>query len=185
MKKAALFDFDGTLFNTSDINYFSYSQALKEVGAELKREYFDEKCDGRNYKEFVPALVDYDDEKVEIVHKRKQELYSENLDKVKVNEELFDIIKGLKGDYTIAIVTTASRKCVLEMLSATNKKDIFDLLVCGDDVTNYKPDPECYLLAMSKIGVKPENTIIFEDSRYGIEAGLASGASVYAVKRFN
>jgi len=184
MKKAALFDFDGTLFGTSDINYASYAQALKEVGVDFERDYFDKQCDGRNYREFIPSLVNNDEEIMERVHKRKQQLYTENLGKAKVNEHLFNIIDALKEEYTVAIVTTASRKCVNEMLKATGKEGIFDLLICGDDVTKFKPDPECYLIAMEKIGVKPEDTIVFEDSQYGIEAGIASGASVYAVKNF-
>lgn len=184
MKKAALFDFDGTLFNTSEVNFVSYGAALAEEGVEFEREYFENECDGRNYREFIPSLVKNDEEAVERVHKRKQQLYMENLGQAKVNEHLFDMIDALKSEYTVAIVTTASRKCVTEMLKATGKEGVFDMLICGDDVKSFKPDPECYLLAMEKLGVKPEDTIIFEDSHYGIEAGIASGAAVYAVKNF-
>ena len=183
-KKAALFDFDGTLFGTSDVNFVSYAQALKEEGVDFERDFFDNECDGRNYKEFIPGLVNNDEAVVERVHKRKQQLYTENLNKAKVNEHLFNMIDALKGQYTVAIVTTASRKCVNEMLKATGKEGVFDMLICGDDVKKFKPDPECYLIAMEKIGVKPEDTIVFEDSQYGIDAGIASGATVCAVKNF-
>ena len=184
MIKAFLFDFDGTLFNTNDVNYHAYSQALARYGVSLDYGYYCNSCNGRNYKEFIPELVGFDHEVVEQVHELKQQLYPTLLDKVKVNDKLFDLIGLVNGACKIAIVTTASRKNVLDMLKATGKSDLFDLLICGDDVEKYKPDPECYNLAMQKLGVSPDETIIFEDSSYGIEAAHASSATVYAVKYF-
>ena len=48
-----------------------------------------------------------------------------------------------------------------------------------------KPDPECYLTAMDYFKVKPEDTIIFEDSESGLKAAEASGAFYYKVFRLN
>lgn len=184
MIKAFLFDFDGTLYNTNDVNYYAYAEALKKHGVELDYDYYCNHCNGRNYKEFIPELVSNDQEIIEQVHDDKQKLYPEALSKAKVNEKLFELINIVKTTSKVAIVTTASRKNVLNMLEATGKNDVFDLIICGDDVTHYKPDPECYNLAMEKLGVAPEETVVFEDSSYGIEAAHASGATVYAVKYF-
>ena len=184
MIKALLFDFDGTLYNTNDVNYYAYSEALKKFGVELDYKYYCEKCNGRNYREFIPELVNFDQEVVEQVHTMKQQLYPTALNKAKVNEKLFDLIDMTKNTCKVAIVTTASRKNVLNMLEATGKTGVFDLIICGEDVSHYKPDPEGYNLAMQKLGVMPDETIIFEDSSYGIEAAHRSGATVYVVKYF-
>ncbi len=184
MIKAFLFDFDGTLYNTNDVNYHAYSLALAKFGVKLDYDYYCNSCNGRNYKEFIPEMVNFDQEVVEQVHDLKQQFYSTLLNKAKINDKLFDLISLVKNSCKVAIVTTASRRNVLNMLEATGKSDIFDLLICGEDVKKYKPDPECYNLAMQKLDVSPNETIIFEDSTYGITAAHASGATVYAVKFF-
>ena len=44
----------------------------------------------------------------------------------------------------------------------------------------HKPDPEAYLLALSRLNVAADKAIIFEDSAPGLQAGLASGCEVIA-----
>jgi len=57
----------------------------------------------------------------------------------------------------------------------------FQTLVCGDDVRNGKPDPEAYLLAAERLGVRPERCLAIEDSPSGIAAAEAAGCLVIAV----
>jgi beta-phosphoglucomutase len=47
-------------------------------------------------------------------------------------------------------------------------------LVDGNSVTKAKPDPEVFLIAADKLGVSPENCIVFEDAVAGIEAANAA-----------
>ena len=56
-----------------------------------------------------------------------------------------------------------------------------DLIIANDEVKNPKPDPEMYLLAMQKLNITPEETIIVEDSPHGIEAARATNAEVRIV----
>jgi len=77
-----------------------------------------------------------------------------------------------------ALVTASPQKMfnfVNEKLGLTN---LFDAIVSGGMTENNKPHPEPYLLAMEKLKVAPENTIVIEDSVHGINSGLASGAFV-------
>ena len=57
----------------------------------------------------------------------------------------------------------------------------FDVLVCGDDVRNGKPDPEPYLLAAARLGVEPQHCLAIEDSPAGIASAEAAGCVVVAV----
>ena len=61
--------------------------------------------------------------------------------------------------------------------------DIFDLIYAGIDVKQGKPSPEIYNKAMAALDVKPEETLIFEDSEVGIEAAKASGAKCIIVSQ--
>ena len=184
MKKLALFDLDGTLFNTNEVNYYAYSEALKEKGYCIDHEYYTNYCNGRHYKIFLPEIVNNNEEIIEYVHKRKKELYSSYLNKAKINTHLFNIIESLKEKYNIGIVTTASKKNTYDILKHFNKLEIFDLILTSDDIKNPKPDPEGYLKAIEYFNSKKEDTIIFEDSNVGIEAAKKTGSTVIIIDQF-
>ena len=181
--KLAIFDMDGTLYNTNDVNYFAYKEALNTFGVDLDYDYYCNYCNGRHYKVFIPPLVDNDEEKIEEVHKIKKNAYSKYLDKVKVNERLFDIIRLIKDEYKIVLVTT-SKKNTEEILKYTKKIELFDDIITADDISKPKPDPEGFNLAIQRFNVDPKNAIIFEDAEVGIEAARKTGASVFVVNKF-
>lgn len=182
--RLAIFDMDGTLFNTNDVNYHAYKEALSKYNVLLDYEYYCNYCNGRHYKVFVSPLVNDDQEKMEDVHNTKKALYSRYLSKVKVNNHLFTIIEKLKQDYKIALVTTASKKNTYEILEYTKKSDLFDLVLTSDDIKNPKPDPEGFLLAMNYYNVSPNDCIIFEDSDVGVEAAEKTNSTVFRVENF-
>jgi len=182
--KLAIFDMDGTLFNTNEINYNAYKKALEPFGVSLDYEFFCSNCNGRHYKVFLPVLLDDDLEKVEKVHNLKKQYYSKFLNKVKINSHLFEIINRIKENYKIALVTTASKKNTMDILEFTNKKDVFDLILTSEDIKNAKPDPEGFLLAMKNFNANPSETIIFEDSNVGLDAAFKTNATVFKVEKF-
>lgn len=182
--KLAIFDLDGTLFDTKEINYLSYKQAINEVGFELDYEFFCTSCNGKHYKEFLSEIVTENENLLEKIHKRKKELYNSNLKVARMNKHLFVMIDLIKCDYHLALVTTASRKNCEDILRYFGKYDIFDLILTQEDVTNIKPHPEGFLKAMKYFKVIPEMTIIYEDSKVGIEAAHRSNANVFIVDYF-
>ena len=169
--KLAIFDMDGTLFNTNDVNYYAYKEGYCNY------------CNGRHYTVFIPKLVNYDEKKVEDIHNLKKQFYAKNLDKVIVNSHLFNIINLIHGTYKTALVTTASKKNTLEILEYTKTKDCFDLILTAEDVKKPKPDPEGFNLAINRFNILPKDTIIFEDSKVGIEAARKTGAAVMVVDK--
>lgn len=178
--KLAMFDMDGTLFDTRTVNYCAYRKALQTVGCELDYDWFLKNCYGRNYRDFLPPLT----EEIETVHELKKKLYGEFLPEAVENTHLFSILEGLRGQYYTALVTTASRKNTLELLRCFGRESCFDRLVTQENVRKNKPDPEAYLYTMGLFGVKAADCIIFEDSATGIAAAEASGANLYVVKGF-
>ena len=177
--KLALFDLDGTLFDTKDVNYRAYREALGNV--EFDYEFYCKNCNGRNYKYFLPQIVPgITAEEMEEVHEKKKEAYPKYLKYARKNEELFDCFEEKN-----ALVTTASLKNTMEILCQFNVEKLFDFIISQEDVSKMKPDPECFLIAMEKAGVKPNETIIYEDSDVGIEAAIRSGANVVKVEGYN
>lgn len=184
MTKLAIFDMDGTLFDTNNINYYAYKEAFEKYNISFSYEHYCKYCNGRHYKVFVPPLVNNDSKKIEDIHNAKKEAYSKHLDKVKINEHLFNIIEQIKSEYKIALVTTASKRNTYEILEYTNKINLFDLILTSDDVKKPKPDPEGFKLAMKKYNVKPDDCLIFEDSEVGIEAAKKTNANVFKIESF-
>lgn len=184
MKKyLALFDLDGTLFDTSEVNYFSYKKALADYGIKLDKEYFVKECNGRHFADFLPQIMG-GTEHINAVHMVKKSLYKENLGKARINRHLFEMIKAMRDHYHLAIVTTASKQNVLDILTCFGYHDFFEYMISQEDITRVKPDPQGFQMAMNFFGASPEDTVIFEDSDMGIQAARATGATVMVVDRF-
>lgn len=179
----ALFDLDGTLFDTRDVNYCSYKDALQPYGIHLDKTYFVTKCNGRHYTEFLPAIMGTD-AFLEPVHREKKSAYANNLDKARANVHLLKMIRAMRETYNTAVVTTASRKNTIDILRHFHCEDLFDLIITHEDITHVKPDPEGFLKAMDYFNIAPDHTVIFEDSDVGICAAQATGASVMVINQF-
>jgi HAD superfamily hydrolase (TIGR01509 family) len=78
-----------------------------------------------------------------------------------------------------ALVTSSERSFMDAVLASTGLR--FDVLVCAEDVTVTKPDPEPYLLASKRIGVHPADCFALEDSPNGVASAEAAGCRVFAV----
>lgn len=184
-KYLAIFDLDGTLVDTKNINYSAYEQALSESGYHLDYRYFIEECNGKNYNEFLPPVIpDCNEDILNKIHCRKKELYPSYLGKAKINRHLFHILGGLAETYWLALATTASRTNALQVLGYFGKESVFDLIIAQEDVKCLKPDPEALLYAMNYFKISPENTIVFEDSDVGAAAARAAGATLFLAAEF-
>lgn len=179
--KLAIFDMDGTLFDTREANFKAYQEALINYDCHLDYDYFNNFCFGKHYKDFLSNLVSSDIEKI---HNNKKMHYHKYLDYIKENKLLFNIIELIRNEYYIALVTTASKENTEEILDYFNKKNLFDLILTHNDMEKFKPDPEGFNKAMLNFNIEAENTIIFEDSETGVEAARRTGASVIIVDKF-
>ena len=182
--KLAIFDLDGTLFNTVPVNYGAYKEALERYGFSIDYDYYKKECNGKNYMEFIPQIVGDSGSMVEEIHCQKVENYHKYLDKAIPNCNLLQMAMILKKSCYTAIVTTASKKNTFQLLKHFKCIDYFDAVFTGEDYENCKPDPEGFFLAMNFFGVKKNDTIIFEDSDEGIEAARRSGADYCVVMRY-
>ena len=88
-------------------------------------------------------------------------------------------VNGLPRDRW-AIVTSAPRKLALRRLEAAGLP-VPAMMVSGEEVTNGKPAPECFLLAAQRFGLAPSDCLVFEDAPAGIAAAEAAGTSVAVV----
>lgn len=82
----------------------------------------------------------------------------------------------------VALASSSSRECIEQVLTQCKIRELFDCIVSGHEFTRSKPDPEIYRFTMDKLGRKPEECLIVEDSTYGVQAGTAAGGVVAALR---
>lgn len=185
-KKLIACDFDGTLFDTNLANQQAYNEALSNFGYTMSYDYFVKRCNGKNYKDFLPQIIGFDDEKLmQEIHNLKKKCYEKYYSLIVVNEHLFEMLFNRPKYCQAAIVTTAARSSVLDILTTFSKEKAFDFIIAKEDVIFSKPHPEGYLKAMKTAGTTPASTIIYEDSNTGLAAARATGATVMVVQDFS
>lgn len=182
--KLIIVDLDGTLVNTSKINFYSYKKAMNEFGYDIEFDFFQEYCNGRNYKDFLTEIIGAKEEVIDKIHHMKKKYYKDNIKNGKLNEFLKDILLNMKQEYNIALVTNASKQNTIELLEEFKIVSIFDLIITQEEMINKKPSPEGFLKAMQYFDILPKDTLIFEDSYEGETAAIASGAKYVLVKGY-
>lgn len=183
--KLAIFDLDGTLFDTKEVNFQAYCAAFARCGCSVDAARFRENFFGRHFAEFLPLFVENPTPAlIQSLHEEKKACYVDFLGAARENAALFDYIEAVRPGCQTAIVTTASRKNVEDILQYFGRAPLFDLVVTQEDVKRVKPDPEGFLLAMARFGASPAETVIFEDSEAGIRCARGTGASVLRVEQF-
>jgi len=79
-------------------------------------------------------------------------------------------------------LASGSYKNLLYRAVKVNKWDnIFDEILSSDDLKRGKPFPEIYVEVMKRLNTAPQETVVLEDSKDGINAGINAGANVIAV----
>jgi HAD superfamily hydrolase (TIGR01509 family) len=173
---AYLFDCDGTIVDSMPLHYVAWKKALGEWNCEFAEELF-YAWGGRPTAEIIATLNEMQglSMPVENVARRKEELYFEMLPELKAVPEVLEHIEAQHGRIPFAVVSGSARDSVTASLEVLKLLDRFDTLVCAGEYTKSKPDPEAFLLAASKLGVRAKNCLVFEDTEMGIQAAKAAG----------
>jgi HAD superfamily hydrolase (TIGR01509 family) len=179
---AALFDFDGVVMNTEPqysifwneqgkkyLNVNNFGECIKgQTLAQTLDHYFSEK---QEIQLQIGSDLDLFEERMTYEYFPGVEIFIEDLRR-----------KGVK----IALVTSSNNKKMSHVYRFhPTFRGLFDEILTAERFTRSKPDPECYLAGMRLLGVLPQNTYVFEDSFHGLQAGMASGATVIGLATTN
>jgi HAD superfamily hydrolase (TIGR01509 family) len=188
MLRAVLFDLDGTLANTERQNAESVARVLERRGRPLsdaEREF----VIGHGWAEIHHNLVSnggVDLPLEELMHLAAKERA------VIVREEGLEVLPGavelvqrVTQRYASAVVSGSSREEVHMCLEALGVLSCFPWFLGAEDTSRGKPFPDGYLLAATRLAVKPEECLVIEDSSAGIDAARAAGMTVFGVRAGN
>lgn len=83
--------------------------------------------------------------------------------------------------FALGLATSSYRPVAERELEPFGMQAYFDSITCGDEIEHGKPAPDIYLLAAERLGMRPEECAVVEDSPNGVRAGAAAGMSVFLV----
>lgn len=188
--KAVIFDMDGVLIEAKDWHYEALNRALALFGFSISR---------------YDHLVTFDG----LPTSRKLEMLSVERG---LPTSLHPFINEMKQHYTMEYVFTRCKpkfvhqyalsrlkaegyrlalasnsiRCTVDMMMEKADLDQYlEFKLSNQDVKKAKPDPEIYQVAISRLGLKPEECLIAEDNQNGVKAALASGAHLFKVDTVN
>ena len=87
-----------------------------------------------------------------------------------------------QAGYKLGVVSSAANWMLQQILKQLELNEMFDIIICQEDVKNHKPHPEAYLVALEKFGLKADQVLVFEDSHAGISAAKKACCDVVAIK---
>ena len=182
--KAFLFDMDGVVIDSEKL----YSQSEEKLLAQYGVSFDDSDwlkikgCTEKQFYDLIYSKFSLNISREELMlqgRKLLKNIFSEQLQYMDGFNEVYAIIKN---KYQLALVTSTGSELAdhIDGLLSIYKK--FNIVVNSSNTVLHKPNPEPYLLAMNRLGVKPQECIVIEDSIQGIKAGKAAGCFVIAIE---
>lgn len=177
----AIFDLDGVIVDTAKYHYLAWKRLGDELGIEFT-EQDNERLKGVSRMRSLDIILELGNQKKtqeekEALTAKKNSWYVESIlqmDASQILPGVLDFLEDLKAKSVKIALGSASKnaRTILERVQITN---YFDAIIDGNLVSKAKPDPEVFLLGATKLGVKPTQTVVFEDAQAGIEAALNAG----------
>ena len=189
MIKCLIFDFDGTLIELVDAHYVALNEAIKEIAGpqyviteEEQNTYFN----GLSTSTKLDKLVEQKGLPLDLVGAIKSYKQLKTIqyiiNNIKTNVQLQNDLLQLKTEgYQLYCASNALIETVKIGLTQLGVISLFDYIVGNDDVVNKKPHSEVFLKCFLHGGFNPQECLIVEDSKYGIEAATNSGAHILTV----
>lgn len=180
---ALIFDCDGTLAHTIPTHIQAWLATLRPLGANLSQEWLYDRR-GLSALELIETInhtFGYELDAAVINPVRKKYFY-DSLHQVVEIEAVANIARSHYGKVPLAVASGGSISVVEPTLKAIGLRSLFDAIVTIDDVTQGKPAPDIFLLAADRLGVAPQDCIVYEDSDTGLEAARRAGMRAIDVR---
>ena len=196
MIKAILMDFNGVIINDEQIQLDVIRDLLKADGVEITDEQYLASL-GMDDRRFVEAAYERagkipDTNKVlEITQQKTQKWREAIANKVPLFHGVDDFIRKMAREFEIGLVSMSKREEIDHVLEKTGLSECFSVIISSENVSNCKPDPECYRTAFQEIdlvriakGHLPmthDECVVIEDSPPGVIAGTRADLPVLGV----
>ena len=183
MVTTLLWDHDGILVDTEHLYFQATRDTLAQVGVELDeaqyRQLFLVQARGAWHLAEDRGVAP---ETLAALKRARNARYTELLVSSDVlAPDILTLLDTLAPRFRMAIVTSSRRVHFDAIHRASGVPSRFELILAREDYENSKPAPEPYLTAMARMGVKPAECLVIEDSERGVTAAHAAGVRCWAL----
>jgi HAD superfamily hydrolase (TIGR01509 family) len=185
--KAVLFDMDGVLYDSMPYHATAWHTVMMSNGFDLSREeaYMHEGRTGAGTINIVCKRQynrEATEEEIQRIYKEKSDLFN-TFPEAKPMPGALELLRKIKAEGLTAVVVTGSGQRTLLDRLERDYPGCFtsEFMVTAYDVKHGKPNPEPYLMALKKAGLKADEAVVVENAPLGVQAGVAAGIFTIAV----
>lgn len=184
--KGLIFDLDGTILDSMPLHYEGYNHALAPYGVEYPKAVFESRggIPTKNTMRLIEEDYRIENFDIEQALEAKRVFVESNLDRIQMIAPVFDIIKMNFGKIPMAVGTGSNRKVVDELFKKFSLTKYIPHVVTATDVCHFKPHPETFLKCAALLSLNPEDCVVFEDGKPGIQAAETAGMKVVDVTKY-
>jgi len=185
--QAAIFDLDGVIVDTAKYHFLAWKRLAHEMGFDFS-EKDNERLKGVSRDRSLEILLEIGGKTVDAAARqalaeRKNGWYVEYIQRMDRSELLAGTEQYLDKIRRLGIKTalgSASKNAPI-IIDRLGIAPLFDTVIDGTQVTRAKPDPEVFQRAAAKLGILPQNCVVFEDAVAGIQAALRAGMGAVGI----
>lgn len=174
--KGVIFDLDGVLVDSMTAHYKSWKTAFEEITSlqvDERSIYLLEGMRGIDLVEEIFKKYNYTDlSKTQVVIRRKDELFR-SVSNIRPYDKVNGILQELRC--IKGIVSGSAKQDVISIMNQCFQKNIFEIVLTGDDIMHGKPDPEGFKLFLQLANLNPSDALVVENSPLGVEASKNAG----------
>jgi HAD superfamily hydrolase (TIGR01509 family) len=182
--RAVTFDLDGLMFNTEELYQEVGGMLLARRGKQITGELLD-KMMGRKSNIALALMIEHHqlDATPEQLAAETAEIFGGILPgRLAPMRGLLELLAALEAaGIPKAIATSSGRAFVETVLGVFSLEPRFKFVLTSEDIEHGKPEPDVYLLAAQRHGVRPDEMMVLEDSQIGCKAAVAAGTYAVAV----
>lgn len=186
MKKGAIFDVDGTMFDTERLYLDAWMAVPPQFGYEPRPDFPAAVRGVSGPRSLELASLYYPG--IDVPHFYdvcRKMVYDSLARKVPEKPGIREILAYFSAKAIPMAIASSGRLSKIEYcLAKTGLDKYFSLIVSGRDVKESKPAPDCFLLAAEGLGLSPRDCYVFEDCRNGVLGAAAAGCATILVPDF-
>jgi len=184
LRKAAIFDLDGTLVDSVDLHAIAWLEALTKFGHDVSFEQVRGQI-GKGGDKLIPVFLSADeraDHGKELEEWRGQRFKTEYLPRVRPFSAVPDLLERVRdGGFQIAVASSAKKDEVENYLDIAGIAELVDLKTSSDDVEESKPAPDIFELVLKNLNLAGAQAVAIGDTPYDAIAARKAGVATIGV----